>query len=103
MKTRALPVLALLFLLPSLSRAAVSPPAPAIALDRAALAAQVKAETLYAWHAYEQYAWGHDELQPLSKKPKDWYGESLLMTPVDSLDTLLLMGLKDEGAKAPAL
>ena len=63
----------------------------------------MKAETLYAWHAYEQYAWGHDELQPLSRKPKDWYGQSLLMTPVDSLDTLLLMGLKDEAAKAQAL
>jgi mannosidase alpha-like ER degradation enhancer 2 len=99
MKTRALPILALLLLLPLPEAGAASPPA----LDRAALAAQVKAETLYAWHAYEQYAWGHDELQPLSKKPKDWYGESLLMTPVDSLDTLLLMGLKDEAAKAQAL
>ena len=99
MKTRALPILTLLLLLPLPEAGAASPPA----LDRAALAAQVKAETLYAWHAYEQYAWGHDELQPLSKKPKDWYGESLLMTPVDSLDTLLLMGLKDEAAKAQAL
>jgi mannosidase alpha-like ER degradation enhancer 2 len=56
-----------------------------------------------SWHAYEQYAWGHDELRPISKAPRDWYGESLLMTPVDSLDTLLLMGLNDEAAKAKAL
>ena len=52
---------------------------------------------------YEQYAWGHDELRPLSKQPKDWYGESLLMTPVDSLDTLLLMGFNEEADKAKTL
>lgn len=57
----------------------------------------------FSWHAYEQYAWGHDELKPVSKSPRDWYGESLLMTPVDSLDSLLLMGLNDEAAKAKAL
>ncbi len=72
-------------------------------LDTAALAASVRAETLHAWQAYERYAWGHDELRPLSKAPRDWYGESLLMTPVDSLDTLLLMGLDEEAAKAKAL
>jgi mannosidase alpha-like ER degradation enhancer 2 len=72
-------------------------------LDRAALAAQVRAEALASWQAYERYAWGHDELRPLSKTPRDWYGESLLMTPVDSLDTLLLLGLDAEAAKAKAL
>jgi mannosidase alpha-like ER degradation enhancer 2 len=72
-------------------------------LDRAGLAAQVRAELLSSWQAYERYAWGHDELQPLSKTPRDWYGEPLLMTPVDSLDTLLLLGFKDEAAKAQAL
>lgn len=107
MKTRALPLLTPWLLLPLLTPSAPARAAsqhiPAVAIDRAALAAQVKAETLFAWHAYEQYAWGHDELQPLSRTPKDWYGQSLLMTPVDSLDTLLLMGLKDEAAKAQAL
>lgn len=72
-------------------------------LDRAGLAAQVRAEFLSSWQAYEKYAWGHDELKPVSKTPRDWYGEPLLMTPVDSLDTLLLMGFKDEAAKAQAL
>jgi mannosidase alpha-like ER degradation enhancer 2 len=67
------------------------------------LAASVRAEFLHAWQAYERYAWGHDELQPLSRTPHDWYGESLLMTPVDSLDTLLLLGLDEEAAKAKAL
>src|SRR5437588_3328555 len=67
------------------------------------LADRVRSEFLFSWRAYEQYAWGHDELRPLSKTPRDWYGESLLMTPVDSLDTLILMGLNDEADKARAL
>jgi hypothetical protein len=62
----------------------------------AAMAGRVKTEFLHAWHGYRQYAWGHDALQPLSKTPRDWYGESLLMTPVDALDTMLVMGLDDE-------
>lgn len=68
-------------------------------VDKAAMAARVKAEFLHAWHNYERYAWGHDELKPLSKKPYDWYGQSLLMTPVDALDTLVLMGLHGEAVK----
>ena len=60
---------------------------------------KVKAEFLHGWHAYEKDAWGHDALRPLSHQPHDWYGQSLLMTPVDGLDTLLLMGLTDEAAK----
>jgi mannosidase alpha-like ER degradation enhancer 2 len=72
-------------------------------IDRAALRSQVRAEFLRSWKAYEEYAWGHDELRPLSKQPRDWYGQSLLMTPVDSLDTLLLMGFDAEAEKAKAL
>jgi mannosidase alpha-like ER degradation enhancer 2 len=56
----------------------------------------VKAEFLHAWSGYRKYAWGHDDLRPLSKTHHDWYGQSLLMTPVDSLDTLIIMGFKDE-------
>jgi ER degradation enhancer, mannosidase alpha-like 2 len=72
--------------------------------DRAALAARVREELIFSWRAYERYAWGHDELKPLSRAPRDWYGnESLLMTPVDSLDTLLLMGLTEDADKAKSL
>src|SRR5258707_7251436 len=60
------------------------------------LADQVKAEFLHAWNGYKKYAWGHDDLKPLSKGYHDWYAEPLLMTPVDALDTMILMGLKDE-------
>ena len=79
-------------------------PSPvALPAGRAELAARVRAEMLHAWHGYERYAWGHDELRPLSKTARDWYGEPLLMTPVDALDALLLMGLNEEAAKARAL
>ncbi|HSN17567.1 MAG TPA: glycoside hydrolase family 47 protein, partial [Gammaproteobacteria bacterium] len=57
--------------------------------DPAVTAARVKTEFLHAWDDYVKYAWGHDELKPLSKTSRDWYGQSLLMTPVDALDTLV--------------
>src|SRR4029450_10077386 len=63
------------------------------------LAAGVKAEFLHAWNGYKKYAWGHDDLKPLSKTYHDWYPEPLLMTPVDAIDTMILMGLDDEAAK----
>jgi mannosidase alpha-like ER degradation enhancer 2 len=72
-------------------------------IDRAQLASRVRAELLSSWNAYVQFASGHDELRPISRTPRDWYGESLLMTPVDSLDTLLIMGLRDEAEKAKSL
>jgi ER degradation enhancer, mannosidase alpha-like 2 len=81
---------------------AAAPRAPA--LDRKALAARVKEELLHAWRGYERYAWGHDELNPVSRTAHDWHGDqSLLMTPVDSLDTLLLMGRTEEAERAKAL
>jgi mannosidase alpha-like ER degradation enhancer 2 len=61
-------------------------------------AADVRAEFLHAWNGYKKFAWGHDDLKPLSKTYHDWYAEPLLMTPVDALDTMILMGLKDEAA-----
>jgi ER degradation enhancer, mannosidase alpha-like 2 len=64
--------------------------------DQAVMAERVRQEFLHAWHGYKQYAWGHDELRPLSKTYYDWYGTSLYMTPVDALDTMILMGLKKE-------
>ena len=81
--------------------AVVAPAAQQAPPDRAALAAQVKAEFLHAWNGYKKYAWGHDDLDPVSRKPRDWYPPAVMyMTPVDALDTMLLMGLKDEAAEA---
>ena len=67
------------------------------------LAARVQTEFLHAWNNYERYAWGHDALRPLSKTAHDWYGQSLLMTPVDALDTLILMDLDAEAERARSL
>lgn len=63
---------------------------------RQGLANEVRAEFLHAWRGYKKYAWGHDDLKPLTKTHHDWYGQPLLMTPVDALDTMVLMGLKEE-------
>ncbi len=64
--------------------------------NRPKLAAEVRAEFLHAWNGYKKYCWGHDDLKPLTKTCHDWYREPLLMTPVDALDTMILMGLKEE-------
>jgi mannosidase alpha-like ER degradation enhancer 2 len=71
--------------------------------DARQLAMRVRSEFLHAWDNYERYAWGHDALRPLSKTPRDWYRQSLLMTPVDALDTLILMHLDAEAAKVRSL
>ena len=72
---------------------------PAAVLAAPATDEAVKTEFLHAWRHYERDAWGHDALRPLSHQPRDWYGQSLMITPVDALDTLVLMGLKDEADK----
>ncbi|MFO8174992.1 MAG: GH92 family glycosyl hydrolase [Longimicrobiales bacterium] len=67
------------------------------------MAEAVKTEFLHAWNGYLRYARGHDALKPLSRGYRDWYDASLVMTPVDAFDTMLLMGLKEEAAEAKAL
>jgi len=49
----------------------------------------------HAWEGYRRYAWGRDELKPLSNNGVDNWG-GMGVTLVDSLDTLWLMGMKDE-------
>ncbi len=73
-------------------------PLTAVAQQPKQLAAEVKAEFLHAWNGYKKYAWGHDDLKPLSKTHHDWYPQPLLMTAVDSLDTMIIMELDDEAA-----
>jgi mannosidase alpha-like ER degradation enhancer 2 len=68
-------------------------------VDRRKLAERVRAEFLHAWNGYKQYAWGHDDLRPLTKTFYDWHEQPILMTAVDSLDTLILMGMKEEADK----
>jgi len=48
---------------------------------------------MHAWSAYKKYAWGHDELKPITKFWQEWMGVGL--TIVDSIDTMYIMGLND--------
>lgn len=54
----------------------------------------------HAWDGYVKYAWGHNELKPITKKghTASVFGKNTEVgaTIVDSLDTLYLMGLMDE-------
>jgi len=93
-----LPFLALLIV----SAAPAQPPRHPAPKADAVMAAKVRKEFLHAWSGYKQYAWGHDELRPLTKGYRDWHRGSLYMTPVDALDTMILMGLKDKALKDEA-
>ncbi|XP_072901528.1 mannosyl-oligosaccharide 1,2-alpha-mannosidase IB isoform X2 [Hemitrygon akajei] len=60
---------------------------------------KIKEMMKHAWGNYRQYAWGHNELKPLSRKghSTNIFGNSQLgATIVDALDTLYIMGLFDE-------
>ncbi|XP_058058941.1 endoplasmic reticulum mannosyl-oligosaccharide 1,2-alpha-mannosidase [Anopheles bellator] len=48
----------------------------------------------HSWKGYKEYAWGHDNLKPISMGYSDWFG--LGLTIIDSLDTLYIMDLQDE-------
>ncbi|XP_030377611.1 mannosyl-oligosaccharide alpha-1,2-mannosidase IA-like [Scaptodrosophila lebanonensis] len=53
----------------------------------------------HAWNGYKKYAWGWNEVKPVSQKenPGSVFGSHPLgLTIVDSMDTLYLMGLKEE-------
>ncbi|XP_050424507.1 mannosyl-oligosaccharide alpha-1,2-mannosidase IA [Adelges cooleyi] len=59
----------------------------------------VKAMMKHGWDNYVKYAWGKNELKPVSKREHSgsvFGSASIGATIVDSLDTLLIMGLNDE-------
>jgi mannosidase alpha-like ER degradation enhancer 2 len=68
-----------------------------------AMIERIRAETRHAWNGYVKHAWGHDELRPVTRTAHDWYGESLLITPVDALSTLMMLDLTEEANAALAL
>lgn len=53
----------------------------------------VIAAAKHAWNGYKKYAWGHDNLKPISMGSHDWFG--LGLTIVDSLDTLYIMNMHE--------
>ncbi|XP_034292103.1 endoplasmic reticulum mannosyl-oligosaccharide 1,2-alpha-mannosidase isoform X1 [Pantherophis guttatus] len=52
----------------------------------------------HAWKGYKEFAWGHDELKPISKSFNEWFG--LGLTLIDALDTMWILGLKAEFKEA---
>lgn len=63
--------------------------------------AAVRKSFEHSWSGYSHYAWMHDEVTPLTGKAKDPFG-GWAATLVDSLDSLWIMGMKDEFIKAVA-
>ncbi|KAJ2793806.1 hypothetical protein H4R20_006428, partial [Coemansia guatemalensis] len=66
---------------------------------RASRAADVRKGFVHAWNAYRKYAFGADEINPLTLEPvttRNGWGASL----IDALDTLYVMGLDDEFKEA---
>ncbi|XP_016954523.1 mannosyl-oligosaccharide alpha-1,2-mannosidase IA isoform X2 [Drosophila biarmipes] len=60
---------------------------------------KVKEMMEHAWHNYKLYAWGKNELRPLSQRPHSasiFGAYDLGATIVDGLDTLYIMGLEKE-------
>ncbi|KAJ2474108.1 hypothetical protein GGI02_000319 [Coemansia sp. RSA 2322] len=59
----------------------------------------VREATKHAWSAYKQFAWGRDELRPISGNYSTGWG-GWAITLVDSLDTLKLMNLDEDYEEA---
>ena len=59
----------------------------------------VKETFVRSWDAYKELAWGFDELRPLTGTPATTFG-GWGATLVDSLDTLWIMGMKEEFEEA---
>ncbi len=96
-------IIPLIFLAFACGRSKDKPAAKTETVDKEFLADRVKAEFLHAWEGYKKYAWGHDELKPMSKGYRDWHKQSLLMTPLDAFSTMKIMGLDKEAEEAKNL
>lgn len=62
----------------------------------------VKAMMQHAWNGYVKHAWGKNELRPVSLRghTSSIFGSSSMgASIIDALDTLLIMGMKDEFEK----
>lgn len=63
------------------------------------MAARVRAAFAHAWAGYESHAFGDDELKPVSNRTSIRWG-NLGISLLDSLDTMLLLGLEHEYQRA---
>lgn len=67
------------------------PPDPVVASD-------VRAELVHVWNGYKKFAWGHDQLLPLSGSYAEFFvpGHPIGLSIIEALDTLYVMGLDHE-------
>jgi hypothetical protein len=74
----------------------VRPPATA--------ATQVRNEFLHAWNGYKQFAWGHDQVNPVSGTFSEFFvpGHPIGLSIIEALDTLYVMELDAELAAGVA-
>jgi len=63
--------------------------------ERLRRAAMVKESFQHSWKGYKEHGWLRDEVAPQSGEWKDTFG-GWAATLVDSLDTLWIMGMKDD-------
>jgi len=81
-------------------------PAGAAGLARppANAATQIRNEFLHAWNGYKQFAWGHDEVHPVSGTFSEFFvpGHPIGLSIIEALDTLYVMELDAELAAGVA-
>ncbi|XP_040821503.1 mannosyl-oligosaccharide 1,2-alpha-mannosidase IA isoform X1 [Ochotona curzoniae] len=66
--------------------------------------AKIKEMMEHAWNSYKRYAWGLNELKPITKEghSSSLFGTIKGATIVDALDTLFIMGMENEFREAKA-
>lgn len=62
------------------------------------IAQDVRKEFLHAWNGYKQFAWGYDEVRPVSGTRQNFFIEDhpFGLSIIEALDTLYVMELDDE-------
>jgi hypothetical protein len=60
------------------------------------LAIRVRHDMKRSWDAYTHYAWGRDVLLPVARTGRNWYDQSLNLSPIDAFSTLVVAGLTGE-------
>ncbi len=66
--------------------------------DAKTIGAQVRDEFVHAWNGYKHFAWGSDEVHPVSGTASDFFvkDHSFGLSIIEALDTLYVMELDDE-------
>ena len=84
---------------PPAPRQVNGPPAPwSLGPGDPEVAQFVVDEFLHAWNGYKQFAWGHDQVNPIAGTPNEFFvdGHPIGLSIIEALDTLYVMELDDE-------